>query len=336
MCHVKPKLLVTIGDVAGIGPEVALRALADAGTREAAELAAVGDRALWAEAASRLGLPVPEAVEHVPAPGGAAAALFSGQATAEGGTHAAACVRRAAELALAGEAGGLVTAPLSKQSLALAGERFPGHTEMLAEFCDAAGREVMMLVGGPPGGGGILRVALVTTHAALAEVPRLVTTERVEIVTRTVEAALREDFGLSRPRVAVLALNPHASDGGRFGSEEAEVLSPAIERLRGEGLAVEGPCVPDVTFHAMLGGAFDVIVAMYHDQGLGPLKTVAFDTGVNVTLGLPLVRTSPDHGTAFDIASRGEASARSMLEAIALAGKIAARRAGRTRKGAAA
>ena len=182
-------------------------------------------------------------------------------------------------------------------------------------------KPVMMLVGGG------LRVAIVTRHVALKDVPRLLNKAEIVRTVKAVHESLSCDFGVAEPRIAVLGLNPHASDGGRFGDEEKTLITPAVRELELGGMAVDGPLVPDVTFFGVLKGSHDAVVAMYHDQGLIPLKTLAFDRGVNVTLGLPIVRTSPDHGTAFEIAGSGRADVTSFAEAIRLAAEIVANRA---------
>jgi 4-hydroxythreonine-4-phosphate dehydrogenase len=175
--------------------------------------------------------------------------------------------------------------------------------------------------------GGGLRVALATTHLALAEVPAAITAERIGRRLEALAAGLARDFGIAAPRIAVLALNPHAGEGGRFGSEELTHIAPAVEAARARGLRAEGPLPADSAFHRALRGEYDAVLAMYHDQGLAVLKALAFDTGVNLTLGLPIVRTSPDHGTAYDIAGKGAASPNSMIAALKLAREVADRRA---------
>jgi 4-hydroxythreonine-4-phosphate dehydrogenase len=324
-----------MGDPAGIGPEVALGCLADVRQRGAGSLLLVGSREVFAVTARLLGLsfdaPEVSSPEELSSRGltvgvlDAAPLAFTGvfgALRADCAEAAARSVEAAARLALAGRVAGIVTAPLTKEGLALVGRDHPGHTELLAALCGCPGRELMMLVGGG------LRVALVTTHLALADVPAAVSAELVERQVRALDAGLRQDFGLAQPRIAVLALNPHAGEGGRFGSEEMRAISPALERVRAAGLSAAGPLPADTAFHRALAGAYDAVLAMYHDQGLAVLKTLAFDSGVNVTLGLPIVRTSPDHGTAYDIAGRGTASPNSMIEAVALARGIADRRAG--------
>ncbi|MDC1142058.1 4-hydroxythreonine-4-phosphate dehydrogenase PdxA [Planctomycetota bacterium] len=208
------------------------------------------------------------------------------------------------------------TAPICKETAAKHGWDFPGQTEYFAAFCDVDD-PVMMLSGGG------LRVSLVTIHVPLAKIPKLVTRKRVRQIVRTTHDALKQDFCIEKPRIAVCGLNPHAGEGGRFGSEEKKVITPALKTLSREGIDVSGPFPADTIFHRAIGGEFDCVVAMYHDQGLGPLKTVAFDEGVNITCGLPIVRTAPDHGTAFGIAGKNEAVATAMYNAILQADKIA-------------
>jgi 4-hydroxythreonine-4-phosphate dehydrogenase len=229
-------------------------------------------------------------------------------------------IEQAARLALSGDVDGVVTAPINKLAIGLGGYRFEGHTEFLGELTGA--EPVMMLVGGG------LRVALVTRHCALRKVFSLITEEEIIRTATVVANSIQRDFGVKHPRIGILALNPHASDGGRFGDEEKTTIEPAIKRLISQGIEALGPLVPDVAFWHALRGQCDAIVAMYHDQGLIPLKTLAFDLGVNVTLGLPIVRTSPDHGTAFDIAGKGLAGHASFKEAIKLAALMAMNRVG--------
>jgi len=217
----------------------------------------------------------------------------------------------AVRAAAAGELAAIVTAPISKTWARRAGFAFPGHTEMLAERLGA--REVVMMFAGPR-----LKVALATVHVPLAEVPRVLTTDRVRATIELLARSLVRDFAIASPRIGVLGLNPHAGEGGLIGSEERDVIGPAIAACPG----AEGPLVPDAAFRM----PFDAFVALYHDQGLIPVKLVDFDESVNMTLGLPIVRTSPDHGTAYDIAGKGVARAVSMQRALSLAIEILARR----------
>jgi 4-hydroxythreonine-4-phosphate dehydrogenase len=234
--------------------------------------------------------------------------------------HAAyAAIRGAVELVQARQAAGLVTAPISKAHLAAAGHDFPGHTELLAALCGGVPVRMMMV-------GTRLRVVLVTTHMALAAVPRAVDRAGVlETIVLTADA-LRRRFGITRPRIAVAGLNPHAGEGGLFGDEEAGAIVPAIRAAHRRRIDVAGPFAADGLFAQAAQGRYDALICMYHDQGLAPFKLVHFADGVNLTLGLPFVRTSPDHGTAFDIAGRGRADARSMAAALLLAARLAPRR----------
>jgi 4-hydroxythreonine-4-phosphate dehydrogenase len=228
-------------------------------------------------------------------------------------------IRRAVELARRGQASGVVTSPIAKQVLYAAGFRHPGHTEFLAELAGSA-HPVMMLACSE------LRVVPVTIHVALAEAVRSLTRDAIVAAGRVTAAALRRDFGIAEPRLAVAALNPHGGEAGAMGDEEREIIAPAIAELRAEGIAATGPRPADTLFHPTARRRSDAVICMYHDQALIPLKTIDFERGVNVTLGLPFVRTSPDHGTAFDIAGKGIASPESMIAAIALAAEMAERR----------
>ena len=329
----RPLLALTMGDPAGIGPELVLAALTDEGLRAWARMLVVGDAELLDARARRVGIGVP-AIEEVSAPDGLRAGprdraclgpsakgppeAVIGVVDPAAGRASVAWVKTAARLALEGKVDGVVTAPVNKLSIARAGFSYEGHTELLGELAGA--EPVMMLMGAG------LRVALATRHCALRDVPRLLTREEIVRTGRVLDGALRRDFGIEKPRIAVLALNPHASDGGRFGDEEERIVAPAVAQLLEDGIRAEGPLVPDVAFWRVLRGSHDAIIAMYHDQGLIPLKTLAFDRGVNVTLGLPMVRTSPDHGTAFEIAGRGEANPESFFEAVRVAAAISRRR----------
>jgi 4-hydroxythreonine-4-phosphate dehydrogenase len=332
----RPLLALTLGDPNGIGPEVVLTAARDERVRRVARVVAVGSAAVLADQAERLGLgPVREveAVGEAPDgalavldPGAGAPAAFAwGETTAEGGRQAMEAVARACDLCLSGAVDGMTTAPLSKEAIRLAGYDFPGHTEFLQERTGAES-VVMVLAADLPAGP--LRVALATIHVPVADVAGLVTRDRVEATCRTLAAALRRDLGVERPRLAVLGLNPHAGDGGVIGREEIDTLRPALDALRADGLDVTGPHPADAFFGRAAWTRADAVVAMYHDQGLAPFKALAQGGGVNVTLGLPIVRTSPDHGTAFDLAGRGAADASSTVEAVRLAAAMAGRRAG--------
>ena len=310
-----PRIGITVGDPAGIGPEIVLKALASPDL-PAAEYIVFGDMASLADRAARFGLPAPQdrgaRVVDVEAPGG----VVIGEISAAGGHAAARAVLRAVSEVKAGRLRGLVTAPLQKESLAAAGYPWPGHTEMLAE---AAGVDdvAMMFVGGG------LRVALLTIHRALRTVPDAITAEEVRRVARLVHRELPR-FGAERRRIAFCGLNPHAGENGLFGDEETRTLKPALEALRREdNLDVHGPFPADTLFVRAIRDEFDAVIACYHDQGLIPVKLASFGRAVNVTLGLPFVRTSVDHGTGFDIAEKGVADPGSLLEAMRLAVSLA-------------
>ena len=313
------RLAVTVGDPAGIGPEVVLKALART-DRPAAEMIVYGPAAVLRERAARFGLRPLESLEarivDVPVTGPVPPGVTSPAA----GRAAADSVLTAARQALAGEVDALVTAPLNKESLAAAGHRWPGHTEMLADVAGVS--DVAMLFVG-----GSLRVALVTIHRSLRSVPDAITSAEVERVARLLHREL-PGLGAASRRIAVCGLNPHAGEGGMFGREEIEVIAPAVARLRQEGLDVGGPFPADSLFARASKGEFDAVLAQYHDQGLIPVKLAAFGHAVNVTLGLPFVRTSVDHGTGFDIVEKGVADEGSLLAAIRLAADlVTARRA---------
>lgn len=266
------------------------------------------------------------APEDVPPEPEAARDLFRpGLTTSEAGRRSAEALERAVDLALEGAVDGVVTGPVHKPALQAVGWEHPGQTEFLRQR--AGGPEVGMLMAaertrvGPP-----LRVLLATTHLALRSVPDALSEELFVRQTTLLEAALRTDWGIAEPAVGLCAVNPHASDGGLFGDEEARMQEPAVARLREAGLRVQGPVPADTVFGRALEGDFHAVVAPYHDVGMAAFKTVAFGSGVNVTIGLPFVRTSPDHGTAFDRAGSGSADPSSMLEALRLAERLAARR----------
>jgi 4-hydroxythreonine-4-phosphate dehydrogenase len=310
----RPIIAVTMGDPAGIGPEVAVRACARLQRR--ARLSLVGDPGALEAAAKRYGaetgLPI------VAASALCAADRRPGRPTPAGAEAAYRAILRAVALVQAGEADAIVTAPVSKQAIQALGIDFPGHTETIARLADA---EVRMMMAGAT-----LRVVLVTTHIRYRDVPARITRESVLRTAEIASEALRRDFGIRRARLAIAGLNPHAGEGGAFGDEEIRLLRPAVEAARARGLRVDGPHSPDTVFFRARQGEFDAVISLYHDQGLIPFKLVHFTDGVNVTIGLPFPRTSPDHGTAFDIAGRGRADMSSMASAIRLAASMAERR----------
>jgi 4-hydroxythreonine-4-phosphate dehydrogenase len=309
-----PRLALTAGDPAGIGPEVVLKALASP-DRPPVPVVVYGSVAVLLERALRLGLPAPQDLQarvvDVPLDG----PVELGRTSAAAGRAAARAVLRAVADARAGVVQALVTAPLNKESLHAAGHPWPGHTEMLAE---AAGTPdvAMMFVGGG------LRVALLTIHRSLRTVPDAVTPAEVRRVTRLVHRELPR-FGVRAPRIALCGLNPHAGEHGLLGAEEEQVLIPAVAEMRRDGLDVSGPFPADSLFVRARRGEFDAVIAAYHDQGLIPVKLAAFGHAVNVTLGLPFVRTSVDHGTGFDIVEKGIADASSLVEAMKVAVELA-------------
>jgi len=299
----RPRLAVTLGDVRGIGPEIIAKAAANSAVREAAELVFVGPRGAGIDVAEATGTWSP-----------------SGSA-AEAGSLAGRAIERAVALALEGAVDGIVTAPIDKSALLAGGYVYPGHTEMLATL---TGRRVAMMLAASrpsPGMTNPLRVVLATTHIPLREVPSRLTAASIEIAARTTRDGLREWFGIERPRIALCAMNPHAGDQGRFGSEDDDLLRPAARAA-----SIEGPFPADTAFERAMRGEFDAVIAPYHDVGMTAIKVASFGSAVNVTLGLPFPRTSPDHGTALDIAGRGLADAGSMIEAVLLCARIAARR----------
>lgn len=320
------KLAVTMGDPAGIGPEIIVRAFASEEMRGLCSPIVVGDRAVMQDAIRLVGSPLrlkviaepgqsepsPEVIELIDEK--APAGFERGKPAAEGGRACAAYIRRAVELALDGNVEGIVTAPISKEALRMAGLSWPGHTEMLAELTGTTDY-AMMLAGGP------LKVILVTIHTSLRSVPDLITKEKVLKTIRLAKKAC-DMLGVDNPRIAVAGLNPHAGEAGLFGDEEHREIKPAIQAAVEEGIPASGPFPPDTVFNRAYRGQTDIVVCMYHDQGLIPLKMIAFDKGVNVTVGLPFVRTSPDHGTAYDIAWTGKADPSSMTEAIRLAARL--------------
>jgi len=305
---------ITLGDVNGIGPEVALKAAARM-ARAGVEITLVGSTPVVREQARFLSLPVLPVWDPTPP---FRPRWMPGRIRLDASKAAAAWIRAAVAACQSGELDAMVTAPISKEGFHKAGINVPGHTEMLAALTGTR-RFAMMLFGGG------LRILLATRHVPLKDVSRNLTRPKVLDAIRITGEALPW-LGCRRRRIAVCGLNPHSGDGGEIGSEELTIIGPAIRQAKKEGFDVVGPVPADVVFHHALKRKYDAVVAMYHDQGLGPLKMLAFDVGVNVTLGLPIVRTSPDHGTAFDIAGRNKANPSSMVEAIRWAAKLARRR----------
>jgi len=326
----RPRVAVSLGDPAGIGPEIALKAIASAPVWETCVPVLVGSLTVCNTTVRALGLsvavrPLHNLSELADRPGTAnlicpldsllADVPSPGTVSASGGRLAYEAIDEAVRRILSGELDALCTAPISKAALNLAGYHYPGHTELLAEK-GGAPLVAMLMVGGG------VRTVPATIHCPLSEVPSRLTGDRIVALLELTHRSLRTDFAIERPRIAVCGLNPHAGEGGLLGTEEEQIIAPAIETARNNGVEVRGPVPADVVYHQMLQGQWDCVLAMYHDQAMIPVKTLAFDSGVNVTLGLPFVRTSPDHGTAFDIADRGIARPDSMIAAIRLASEL--------------
>lgn len=330
----KPLLAISMGDPCGIGPEVIVAALADENVRRQSDLFVVGDAAAMARAIAVCGstLLLSEIASPGEAVGMSAACLPLLPLTTLGvddmqyacptpvsGDAAYQYICTAARFCLDGTADAMVTAPINKEAMNRAGHDFHGHTELLAELCGTADF-VMMLAGD------ILRVSLVTIHEALADVPGLINGEKVLKTIRVTHDSMRLLLDKPRPRIAVAALNPHCGENGMFGSEDDRIVRPAVEMACAEGIDASGPFAADTLFHFAAKGSYDAVVAMYHDQGLIPLKLLHFDDGVNITLGLPIIRTSVDHGTAYDLSGTGRASHQSMLAALRMAARMAVAR----------
>lgn len=327
-------LAIALGDPAGIGPEVILGAWTRLRSQRRAPPAfVVGGPELLRAAAEALRIncpivPIAEPAEAVFAAGaglpvmaGLDAPWAPGQPSPEGARLALASLQWATRFALSGVAAGLVTAPVAKSALAAIGWDYPGQTEFLADACGRPYRDAVMMLAGPS-----LRTVPLTVHVALAEVPGLLSADLITHKARIVAAGLRRDFGIVAPRLAIAALNPHAGEGGQFGDEEARIIAPAISALQAEGIAAFGPVPGDALFMPRARATYDAALCMYHDQALIPIKALEVDEGVNVTLGLPIIRTSPDHGTAFDIAGKGLADPGAMAAAIVMAAEMAAAR----------
>ena len=315
-----PAIALTTGEPAGIGPELAVAAWDD--LRGDVPFFLIGDpRHLpdgtdWVEVSapdevdpSKTALPVlVQAFDGPRIPGKSHPAQAKGVVT---------CIERAVALATSGKAGGICTLPIHKQALQEgAGFAFPGHTEFLAHLCDTP--DAVMMLASPE-----LRVVPVTIHIPLCDVPGALTEDLLETRIRITHSALRDQFGIADPRLAVAGLNPHAGEGGRMGREEIDLIAPVLDRLRTAGMSLSGPLSADTMFHPAARATYDAAICMYHDQALIPIKTLDFDRGVNVTLGLPIVRTSPDHGTAFDIAGTGRANPASTIAALRMAWTLA-------------
>jgi 4-phospho-D-threonate 3-dehydrogenase / 4-phospho-D-erythronate 3-dehydrogenase len=326
----KPIIAITMGDPCGIGPEIIIKALHAPEVATICVPLVIGDRSALERAISVCGsaqhvreITAAEDARAVPVSSIPLLALSHlvetdmayGAPSVAAGDAVYRYICHAARLCLDGRVAAMATAPISKEAMHRAGHDYPGHTELLAELC-GTDDFVMMLAGD------LLRVSLVTIHEALADVPRLVTFEKVLNTIRITAEGVTRLTGKVSPKLAVLALNPHCGEGGKFGFQETEIIEPAIRAARQEGIDAAGPLSADTLFHFARQGGYDGVVAMYHDQGLIPLKMLHFDDGVNITLGLPIVRTSVDHGTAYNLAGTGTASENSLLAAIRMAARM--------------
>lgn len=325
-------IAVSLGDPAGVGPELLIAAWSQRAAHMFTPFFAVGGVSLLTAAAQQHGIPV----APISSPGEAYGAFPDalpvlvgcdgdyqpGAPSPEGARVALSSLTEATQLAVSGQACAVVTGPIAKSRLAEVGFSHPGQTEFVAVASGKTADDAVMMLAGPR-----LRTVPLTVHNALAEVPDLLTSDVIRRKSRIIAAALKRDFGMDHPRLAIAALNPHAGEDGRFGDEEARIIAPAITTLRDEGYHVSGPHPADAMFAAHERERYDVAICMYHDQALIPLKALDFDEGVNVTLGLPIIRTSPDHGTAFGIAGKGIANAGATIAALRMAGTCAKQRA---------
>ncbi|CCQ74414.1 4-hydroxythreonine-4-phosphate dehydrogenase PdxA [Magnetospira sp. QH-2] len=326
-------LALTMGEPAGVGAEVTLKAWLRAGDLGIPSFFLIDDRERVAKLAAMLNIATPvEAISdplqapHVftralpvldhplPAP------VIPGELNPDNGQAVITAIEQAVKMTLAGRAGAVVTNPIHKHALHQVGFQFPGHTEFLAHLANTDNRPVMMLACSE------LRVVPVTIHVSLADATQDLSTEAIIETATTTHQALRRNFGIEAPRLAVAGLNPHAGEDGSMGHEDAAIIGPAVAALRAAGIDARGPLSADTLFHARARATYDAAICMYHDQALIPIKTIDFDGGVNVTLGLPFVRTSPDHGTALDLAGTGQAHETSLLAALHMAGVMAEHR----------
>ena len=309
----KPKIGITMGDPNGVGPEIVLKSVNDLQIKQLCEPVVYGSKSVLKKAGLETGLSL--GCEIVDTGSFRDDQIRPGLNDKSAGEASLKYIERAVGDAIKNKIQAVVTAPISKESIHLSGSEYPGHTEMLKDLTGA--KEAVMLFDGGP-----FRVALVTIHVSLIEAVKLIKRKKILTVIRICNEELRNKFNIKNPKIAVCGLNPHAGEGGAFGDEEIKEISPAVKEGINEGIDVSGPIPADTLFYRANRGEWDLVLAMYHDQGLIPFKMVAFDTGVNVTLGLPIVRTSPDHGTAFDISWKGLAKPLSMIEAIKLAVKL--------------
>jgi 4-hydroxythreonine-4-phosphate dehydrogenase len=311
----KRLVVITGGDPSGIGPEIILKALTGSNLPGYVTPLIIGDYKVFKKNAKILKLDIPPSAQFTDLGNVRERNFRFGAVSKTYGAASMEYLTCGISLVKKNKAASLVTAPICKESINKAGFRFPGHTEFLS--CATKSKKVtMMLVGGA------FRVGLVTRHLPLAEVPRRITKEKIIRAARNIHYALKRFFKIPHPKIGIAALNPHAGEGGLLGREEKTIIRPAVQALRKSLKGISGPFVPDALFYKAYKQEFDAVVCMYHDQGLIPLKMVAFEKGVNLTIGLPFIRTSPDHGTGFDIAGKGKANPSSMIEAIKLASRL--------------
>ncbi|WP_026325581.1 4-hydroxythreonine-4-phosphate dehydrogenase PdxA [Sphingomonas sp. Mn802worker] len=322
-------LVVAMGDPAGVGPETIAKAWEARADHALPPFVVVGDaraiEAVWQgpiarigdlrDASRQFGTALPVLSLHD------AGAVVPGQPSADGARAAFHALETATGLTQSGAARALVTAPVAKAQMYQVGFTYPGQTEFVAERCGVSRENAVMMLAGPS-----LRVVPLTTHVPLADVSGLLTVELILAKVRVTVRGLRKNFGIAQPRLAIAGLNPHAGESGALGREEIDVVEPAIAQLRAEGIDIDGPLAADTMFHPRARARYDAAICCYHDQALVPLKTLHFDEGVNMTLGLPIVRTSPDHGTAFGIAGQDKAHPGAMVAAIAMADAAATHR----------
>jgi len=322
-------LAVSLGDPAGIGPEIVAKAWQWRQTAPTPSFFAIGDpaaiKAVWSGPLETIDDPAEAAgcfagALPVLRVGGRGGQIVPGKPSLEGARYSLDSLEMAVGLTRSGATSGLVTGPVSKAQLYAVGFTHPGQTEFIAERCGVSDDMVAMMLVGPT-----LRTVPVTSHIAYQDVPQALNSERIAMKARTVVRGLQRLFGIENPRLAIAGLNPHAGEDGTLGREEIDIIIPAIEKLREEGFDVSGPHPPDAMFHGRARQTYDVALCMYHDQALIPLKTLHFDEGVNMTLGMPIVRTAPDHGTAFAIAGRNEAHPGAMIAALQIAAACAER-----------
>jgi len=330
--HDLPRITITMGDPAGIGPEVILKTLLRDDVYQVCRPIVVGDINVLRMVSKKLG-PLsfhtietpsevtgsPGLVDVISVSNLKRVSFIPGQPTVPGGKAMVDYIKKAVDFNKDGQVSAMVTCPISKELMHKAGYRFDGHTELLAQLTNT--RDYVMMLANES-----LRVSLVTIHCALKDVPQRLNKALILKTIRLTYRALEEDFAIEKPHVAVAGLNPHAGEAGLFGLEDKEIIQPAVDEAKNEGLLVDGPFPADTIFYHAINGKFDAVVAMYHDQGLIPVKLLHFSDSVNITLGLPIIRTSVDHGTAYDIAGKGVADPSSLIAAIRMAARIASAR----------